>query len=589
MPQSNDSGGSSGVDRRSLLQTVGAGAVVGSASMLAGCSGGGGEQETEETTEAETTTSGGGEETETTTEEPAGSDQMGGTLTVALQSDPWTLHPHMYQDTSSSQLAINYGSTLVETGPNGELIPDLAEEIPEPTDGGTTYTFKIREGVQFHGDYGEVTAENVVNNYHTILDSEYGSPARADYEGVLVGEGIDPEETVQATGDYEVTFNLPNAYAPFLYKLADGRMSVIPMEAYEEHGEDYGTPSVGTWGTGPFQYVEGTPDSEYVFERNPDYFKQDGEGNTLPYVDELVFKVVPEASVRKTQIQTGDIDISEMVPARDVETLENAGGVKINSRPGSSNLNLYINQTTYEPFTNKSMRKALAYAISQEACIQSKFNGLAAKGHSLFPPWHWAYDEEVCTKYDQDVAKAKSLAQEAGYAGHTFNCSPTNQPLFVDIATIMQQTLGQANLNMEITPKEKSAAWEPTIGAWDPEAFEPKDQVGPPTDYHSHVEDITYGFDADGYSYITFHTNAWLNVSYYSDEEADEWMEQARVETDRETRKQLYSDLQAKISDDIPQIFNVWWNVNQAYRENVKNLKTYPSFDIQAEKIWKQS
>lgn len=579
------------VERRTFLK-AGAVGVAGTTTMLAGCTESGSPDETE--TERQTGTSGGNGDGETATE-AQGDVQTGGQLTVALQSDPWTLHPHMYQDTSSGQLASNYGNALVDVTPDGKLIPDLAEEVPDPQDDGKKYVFKIREGVQFHGDYGEVKAEDVVANYHRILSEDYWgdadsekvqSPARADYEGFLVGDDINPEESVKATGEYEVTFTLSAPYAPFLYKLADGRMTVVAPEALDEHGPDFGTPDVGVWGTGPFTYQEGNPDSHYTFEAFGDYFKKDDEGNQLPYLDSVRWNIVPESSVRKTQIKTGNIDISEMVPARDVEDLENAGEVTINSRPGSSQINLYINQRTYDPFTKKKMRKALAYGLSKEAVAQTKFNGLAVPGWSIFPPWHWAYDDSV-TKYEHDPEKATSLAEEAGHPDLKFNCSPTNQPLFTDVATIMQQNYNQIGLNMEITPKEKSAAWEPTFGGWDPDAFEPKGEVGPPMSFNSLIEDITYGFDADGYSYITFHTEAWLNVSFYSNDDVDQWLEQARASTSRDERKNLYSKAQKQIMEDVPQIPAVWWNVNQALRNNVNAFDTYPSFTIKLESVWK--
>lgn len=559
--------------------------------MLAGCTDSGGSETEAEPTDTEPS---GNTDAKTATE-AKGDVQTGGKLTVALQSDPFTLHPHHYTDTSSSQLASAYGNRLVDVTPNGKLVPDLAKEIPEPTDGGKKYVFEIHEGVQFHGGYGECTAQDIVDVYHRILSEDYWgdadseevqSPARADYEGILIGDGLDMEETVKATGEYEITFTLSQAFAPFLYKLADGRMTVVPPAALDEYGTDFGTIDTGVWGTGPFEFTEGRPDDHYTFEKFDDYFKEDDDGNALPYLDSVRYNIVPESSVRKTQIKTGNIDISEMVPAQDVKELKDSGGVKINSRPGSSLLSLYVNQRTFEPFTKKKMRQALAYGMSKEALIQTKFKGFAVPGWSIFPPWHWAYDDSV-KKYKHDPAKAKQLAEEAGEAGLTFNCSPTNQPLFVDTATIMQQNYSQAGLKMEITPKEKAAAWGPTIGMWDPESAEPKTEVGPPSSYESHVEDLTYGFNADGMSYITFHTGAWLNVSYYSNEEVDGWLEEARKVTSQDERKALYSKAQKQIMEDTPQIHGVWWNVNQAYTQNVHGFNTYPSFDIKLETVWK--
>lgn len=583
------------VNRRSFLRLAGASGIVGSSTLLAGCSGGGdggGGTDTEGGGGGGSTDTPSGSDTETETETatPEPSEiTRGGTLTVAMQSDPWTMNAHQNEDTSSSQLSINFGNTLVDVTHEGDLVPDLAKEMPEISDDGTTYTFQIREGVQFHGDYGEITAQTVVDNFHKILDEEYGAPPRADYEGFLVGDNIDPEESVQATGEYEVTLNLAKPYAPILYKLASDNMSLHPIEAIEEHGEDFGNVEVGTWSTGPFQFVEAKADDHYTFERNPDYFKEGKDGEPLPYLDELRFEVAPEASVRKTALQTGDIDVSGRVPARDVEPLKNTDGVKIQSTPGSSEEALYINQRTYEPFTKKKMRQALMYATNHEAVIETKFNGLAEPGWSFVPSWHWAYDDEAVKKYPHNIEKAKQLISEAGEEGLTFNCSPTNQPLFVDVAQILQQNFSQVGLTMEITPKEKSAAWEPTLGGgWDPETNKPKDKVGPPSDYHSHIEDITLGFNADDYFYLLLHTDAWLNVSFYSNEQVDKWMEEARAIPDREQRKELYSKVQEQVTEDTPQINQVWWFVNQGLRENVMGFNIYPSFSMRFESVWKE-
>lgn len=565
-------------DRRSFLRVVGGAGVVGSTSMLAGCMGGGGDEEP-------TGPSGGGTDTDTKTEQ-TGKVQTGGTLTAALQSDPWTLHPHKYQDTSSAQLAENYGNTLVDVDSKGEIYPDLAKEVPKPTNDGKTYVFKLREGVQFHGEYGELTAEDVVANYRYILDLEYGSPARADYKGILVGADTSPKESVKATGKYEVTFNLTKPYAPFLYKLADPRMTVIPPKTIERYGKNLGNPDIGIWATGPFKFDEALADDHYTFKRNSKYFKKDEKGNQLPYLDKITFTIVPEASIRSTQLKTGDIDVAEIVPAREVKSLKQAQNVAVNSRPGTSQINLYINQTTYDPFTDVMMRKALGYASNKKIIQQTKFKGLAAIGWSIFPPWHWAYDESAVTKYEYNPQKAKSLIEKAGASGLQFNCSPTNQPIFVDTATILQQSYSRAGLNMEISPKEKSAAWEPTIGAWDPKAFPPSGKIGPPPSYHSHVEDITFGFDADGYAYLGFHTGSWLNVSYYSNDQVDTWLDKARTVTDRAKRKEYYTKIQSKVTEDIPQVFQVWWNVNQGYRKRIQNFDTYPTFVLVLEEVW---
>lgn len=572
----NSCSAKSNINRRTFLRIAGSTGIVGSTTVLAGCSGG---QETPTATSSPDED--GGEDTPTA---ESGKITTGGELVIALQSDPGGMNPHKPINTQGQQLVRNFGNTLVGVDSNGELHPDLATEMPEISEDRTTYVFTLREGVQFHEPYKrELTAEDVVQNFRKILDKDYGSPARGDFEGLLVGEEINPEETVRATGTYEVTFDLAKPFADFLYKLSHPRKSILPMESYEEHKEDLGTVDTGIWSTGPFQFVEAVSADHYTFERNPDYFRET-DADQLPYVDMLTFRIIPEASVRITGLKTGEISISEQVPATDVSSLKQQENVKIKSRPGSSRLTCWINQRNYEPFTKKKVRKAMGYGHNVEALIQTKFKGLAAPPTGPFPPWHWAFDEDAITTYPHDVEKAKSLLEEAGYTdGFRMKCQPTNQPLFVDTAQIMQQSLSEVGIDMEITPKEKSAAFEPIIGKWG------ADNIGPSSDFHSMVEDLTFLFDPDNYAY-SYHTNNFFNFAYYSNDQVDKWLDEARTVTDRNKRQELYSNVQKKVTEDIPAIWQAWWNTNQGLQKKVQNFNIYPNFALHLENVWiKQS
>ncbi|WP_336036226.1 ABC transporter substrate-binding protein [Halobacterium yunchengense] len=573
------SSANSGIGRRKFLRLTGA---AGAGSMLAGCSGGGdGDGDGGTTEDAGADTVGGSEET---TADPS-EIQSGGTLTVAMQSDFDTLHPHKIPGTTGSTMAENFGNALVMATPEGDIVPDLAAEMPEISEDGTTYTFTLREGVQFHPPYDrELTADDVVENWRTILDADYGAYGRSTYQGVLVGEDIDPEETVRKTGEYEVTFELAEPFAPFLIKQAKmsafGWFTIVPMEAVEEHGEDFGTASTGVWATGPFIYrpEESTSGSSYVYEANPDYFKE-GEGGQLPYVDELVYEVAPESSTRSTALQAGDIDIDESTAATDIDSVKDAENVDVVSKASSSKTNQWVNTRNFEPFTNKKVRKALLYAANREAVVQTKFQGYATVAHSPIPPWHWAYDEEACVTYDHDPEQAQSLLEEAGHTGFEFKCEPTNQPKFVDVAKILQRNYQDAGLEMSVEPASKGTTYDPLVGGWEDESI-------PPESFHSMIENFTWGFSADDYTYATFHSGVPFNYSYYSNEAADEAMEKARKTPDREERKEHYRTAQREITDDMPQPFILWNNVSHGFRTRVNNFDVYPTAYMQFEDVW---
>jgi len=575
MVQSNSG---DGADRRSFLRMAGSIGTVGAGSMLAGCSESGSNQG------GQGTTAGGGETDTGTADESTETQevQTGGELVVAMQSGTETLNPHKVSFTTGITMCENLSNSLYRVTPEGQLKPDLAAEMPDVSDDGKQYTVKIREGVQFHEPYNrEMTAEDIVWNFRKILDKEYGAAGRGAYVGTLVGDGIDPQETVQQTGEYEVTFNLAEPYAPFLYKQASmsafAWFSIIPPESLEEHGDSLGTTDTGVWATGPFQYVpeESQGGSKFVFEKNPDYFRE-GEAGQLPYLDRLVYQVVPEASVRSTQLKSGGADVNESVAATEVGAMQSNSSITVLNKASTAKTSQWLNIINFEPLTKKKVRKALMHAMNREAIVQTKFQGQAAVAHSPFPPWHWAYNEEAAVTYGHDPEKAKQLLQEAGHAGLSFTCEPANQSKFVDVATILQQQYSQAGVDMEITPVSKGTVWDPVTADETPE------------DFNSMLENFTWGFAADDYAYATFHSDAVFNYTGYSDDKTDELMTEARYEPEREQRKDIYDKVQKRITDSMPKLFLLWNNVIHGHRNNVHNLRVWPSAYMWFENVWKE-
>lgn len=562
--------------RRSFLRTVGASGVAGSSMLLAGCLGNG----SDETSEPEEETSNGTEETTAAPDEI----ETGGTLTVAIQGDFETLNPHQVSFTSGITVCENLTNSLYRMTPDGEVKPDLAAELPDVSDDGLTITVPINEGVVFHEPYDrELTAEDVVANFHQILDEDYGAPGRGAYVGTLVGEDIDPEETVEQTGEYEVTFNLEEPYGPFVEKQASmsafAWFAIIPMEALDEHGEDFGTFDTGVWATGPFKYNadESQSGSEYILDRNPNYFRE-GEGGQLPYLDQVRVKIVPEASVRTTQLKAGEVDVDESVAATDVDSYEDNDDVNIIEKPSTAKTSQWINIKSFEPLMDNQVRKALMHAMNKDTIVETKFQGHAEPAIGPFPTWHRAYDPDAAVQYEPDMQKAQQLLGEAGYeGGFEMKCEPTNQPKFVDVATLLQQQYSQIDVDMEVEPASQTSAWDAIA------------TEAPPSDWNSLVENFTWGFAADDYAYATFHSDAVYNYSHWSNEEADELMEEARTEPNQNARKDIYDDFVEILTDELPQLFIVWNNAIHGYRSNVHNLRVWPTFYMWWEDVWKES
>ncbi|WP_267643418.1 ABC transporter substrate-binding protein [Haloarchaeobius amylolyticus] len=580
--------GQPAVDRRQFLKVAGA---AGGASVLAGCSGEtGGDTDgespaTDDSTGTDTTV-------EQTTEKPS-EVKTGGELVVTVASQAQTLNPHLGDQTTDSALAQAYSNSLLRFEQDGTIAGDLATDYTVSEDG-TTYTLTLHEGVQFHGDYGECDAEAVRESFLKIItDKEYGAVNRGEFEGILWGEGpdgnqLDPASRITATGTYEIEFSLAKRDVTFPSKLTSYRTAVLPVEALDEHGEDFGTFDTGVWATGPFQFESAAASGPYEFSANPDYFKET-EAGQLPYLDGVRYSVVPDGTVRNTKLKTGEAHVNPTVPANKVKDLENAGEVEVLSMPSVERINMYINWRNVEPMGKKKVRHALGHASNRQAIKSVKFAGRADPAWSVFPPWHWAYDEDAVSKYPYDIDRAKSLMEEAGEGdGFSLEVDVTNQPKFVDIAQILQQSYKKIGVDMSINPKEKGSVW----GPWYPSEWDDEDEkeenreVGPPPEVEALIESIGYGFSADGYAYLGFHTRGYFNSSFYGDDEVDQWLEAARRTTDRAERKELYRKVQQKVTEFYPLIMQVWPHTNQGRRSDVKNYIAYPTRTPHVEQVF---
>ncbi len=589
-------------ERRDYLKYLGSTGLVGAGSMLAGCAGGGSGGSTETTSggggDEETPTPESGDDTTPTSEESASS---GGEMIVGMQADRTDpLWPHWSSDSTGANIMRQMMNTLTYVNADGELVGDLAEGPPETSDA-QTYTFKLREGVMFHEPYKrEVTADDVVKNWYAILDpsilaeesegdlyEEYPTAGRWPFPGLLWGENIDSKSRVNKIDKYTVEFDLAKPSAAFPALVSIGQCSIVPMEAYEENPDKIGAVDFGTYGTGAFQYDSGQAGDSYTLTRNPDYFKE-GENGQLPYLDQITYRIIPEASVRLTNLKTGDIHLAETIPAKDVQDVDSTDGIRAISKPGASHVEHYLNIRGFEPFKlyeedpqpdaevpgygtisedGKKMRKAVRYATGHEQVIQTKFAGKASPKWAPVPPFSWAYQEDKITKYPYDPEQARQLMSETGRDEFSFTAWATNQPRFVDTATIVQQTMRQANMNMEVLPKEKSAVWGPVIGNWDTNGVSHEE-----TNYESHFEDIGSGLDPADYMNQVLGGNG-INYTHFGHPESDDLILRAGQTTDREKRKQLYGDAMEIVTDLVPLNGICWPFVNQGVSDQVQNYQ----------------
>lgn len=326
-----------------------------------------------------------------------------GTLFVGRQEDTESLDPHDTTTISSIEVMYQIYDTLVVLDYDMSIKPGLAESWDISEDG-TVYTFKLREGVTFHsGD--ELTAEDVVFTFERWKANE-ASPTH-----YLIA----PLQEVKALDDLTVQFTLEKPFVIFLNNLTEGYASILNQDFVEQAGDDYGVRVVD--GTGPYKLSKWTRGEELVVEKYEDYAWGPAifENQGAPYLDKIVWQIIPEPSTRIASLKAGDIHFTTTVPPIRVSNLKESEG--INTVEFSQLNTTFMGMATDKsPLDDPNVRRAINHAIDKEALAEGAYYGLAEPAWGPIAPATWGYWSGVKDiGYGYDPDKAVQLLEEAGW------------------------------------------------------------------------------------------------------------------------------------------------------------------------------
>jgi peptide/nickel transport system substrate-binding protein len=312
-----------------------------------------------------------------------------GYLQVDLETSPIALDPRFATDAISSRVNELVFDALVRGDAHGQFFGDLAESFERPTP--TTLIFHLRRGLHF-SDGRPLTARDIKYTYDSILDPASVSPKRI---------GLRRLAAVAAPDDATVVMTTRGPYASALEMAA---MGVVPE----------GTPLPGRgaqrWpaASGAFKIVSFSRDEALVLARNPNRARVPG---TIPGI---VFKVVPDPTVRALELAEGVCDLAENNIQPDLlDYLGMRPDLVINQSPGSEYYYLQFNFRDPH-LRDLRVREAIAYAINREAIIGSLYKGTRRAASGMLAPENWAYNGDV-RRYPYDPFKASKLLDEAGY------------------------------------------------------------------------------------------------------------------------------------------------------------------------------
>ena len=366
----------------------------------------------------------------------------GGPLTISTISKPLTFNLALANDAFSSGILSYLFDGLTETSWLTDLVePSLAESW-ESSEDGLTWTFHLRRDVKWHDGQG-FTAHDVDFTFNRIIYNEdIPTSDRSTFNFRFLdeetGQWKEAKMTVTALDDYTVRCVLPVPFAPFLRSMGT---AIYPKHILEkdvndgtfESVWDANTDPTEVIGTGPFTIGLYAPEERLVLQCNPDYWLRDAGGNSLPYLDEIVYISAPDLEAELAMFQAGETDIHGVLGEEyaDLKPMEVAGNFILHKRgptfgttfltfnvnPGSNpdTGEAYVAPEKLEWFTNKYFRQAIAHSIDKDAIINDIQHGLGYPQWSSVSPAAGDFHNPNVRRYEYDIPRANEILDSIGW------------------------------------------------------------------------------------------------------------------------------------------------------------------------------
>ncbi|PKP61785.1 ABC transporter substrate-binding protein [Candidatus Atribacteria bacterium HGW-Atribacteria-1] len=473
-------------------------------------------------------------------------ESRGGTLSIGVDQEVVGLDPHIVTAFSSFRRLDLLYNTLVKLDYNLDIVPDLADswEIPDSL----TYIFHLKKGVKFHNGR-ELTADDVKFSLERILDPKTASPGRSY---------IIPISNIESIDQYTIRIELSSPLASFLDGLTSKNCAIVPKEEVEK----YGNLQRNVVGTGPFKLEEWVPDNYMKLVKNPSYFEKE-----FPYLDAVIFRVIPEQTSLLAGIKSGSLDIATINEGSIILQAKKDPNLVVIQVPGL-NLRTFGFNNTREPFNDVRVREAIALAIDRDEIVNAAEFGMAQPSGPLAASVKkWAKPLEELPFSKPNLKKARELLAEAGYPdGFSFNVvASSTYEGGLAVAQIIQSQLKKVGLRPELEVVE----WGIYIDRW------------VKRDFDSMVELRGGSPEPDRFLYRSLHSTGGVNNWLFKDEEVDKLLDEGRKLIKFEDRKPIYDKIQVLLSEKVPVIFLYVPLDTKILSPNVKNFRQMGNGSIQ--------
>lgn len=445
-------------------------------------------------------------------------------LRIGMRDDPDLLDPTLSRTYVGTLVMTAICDKLFDFDANQQIVPVLATGY-EWTDS-TNLLIHIRPGVQFQdGEPLDAAAVKYTLERHITMP---GSFRRNDIGAMDHVEVVDP---------LTVRVVLKQPFSPFMAVLTDRAGMMVAPKAAEAAGKDFGLHPVCA---GPFRFVQRVAQDRIVLERFPEYW----DAKRIHY-DRVTYQVIPDSTIRLTNLQAGALDIAEVAPL-DVQTAVAAPNLTVVSVPSLGYGALTVNLAGSSPLArDPRVRRAFELSLDRAALSQVVFAGMYAPDAQATSATSPYYAPNVPMP-PHDVAAAKSLLQQAGLTAPVHvNLLVYNTPQGVQAGEVIQAMAAEAGFDVKLVAAEFGAVINATRGG----------------DFELTLGGWSGLLDPDSNSYPFLHSGQGLNIAKYANPHADALLEDARRESDPGKRRAIYEQLWRQEQADLPLIY-LWTTRN---------------------------
>ena len=507
--------------------------------------------------------------------------QAGGTFVFHHESTVDSLDPHIgYNELATMATRLTHDG-LLDYDHEANLIPSLAEALPEVSANGRIFRFRLRRGARFHPTPGhpegrELTAHDVLWSMRRLLAPKTGSPAYGFYATIVGAEDYhagrsDALPGVRLKDRYTIEFELTAPDQTFLNAMAMTFAYPVAREMYAHWGDDVGKHSAGT---GPYRMVRWERGVQLEYERWEGYW------NPRPRPDKLVYQEMLDRRVAALRFRNGEIGAihrqntadylffigaEKWAPYREEAPLPSSWG--------------FVMNTELAPFDNIHVRRAVAFAIDPQSWARARSGRLLPNGQ-LVPPTVPGHVANLPGEHHYDVARAKEEMAAAGYPDGLVD-EVTVLIGEGDIGRIygelVQEDLRRIGIQVKLRPLSFAAFLQ--------ESGTRRRAQAVLTGWNMDFPDPANFYDPLIHSRAISDERS-QNKAFYSNPELDALLDRARATTHREARADLYAEAARVVVEDAPWAFIFVPIQLEVWQPYVKGYTPHPVWSQDYRQVW---